>query len=158
MSSILEVIDDIQEKENVDTNTEVTKEEVATETTKDIFDIIEEVSTEAVQIERKGNKVPSLANLEVVMDETMEELAKHIAAYAKTLEGSDYYEYIRNIDIIDSDPVKWLSENVDFKEFEILDGVPLVLGECVWDPDHGVAVNLKTFEVALLYQICIKWN
>ena len=148
MSSILEVIDDIQEKENVDTNIENTKEEVATETTKDIFDIIEEVSTEAVQIERKGNKVPSLANLEVVMDETMEELAKHIAAYAKTLEGSDYYEYIRNIDIIDSDPVKWLSENVDFKEFEILDGIPLVLGECVWDPDHGVAVNLKTFEVA----------
>ena len=38
MSSILEVIDDIQEKENVDTNTENTKEEVATETAKDIFD------------------------------------------------------------------------------------------------------------------------
>lgn len=48
MSSILEVIDDIQEKENVDTNTEVTKEKVATETAKDIFDIIEEVSTESV--------------------------------------------------------------------------------------------------------------
>lgn len=51
MSSILEVIDDIQEKENVDTNTENTKEEVATETAKDIFDIIEEVSTENIATE-----------------------------------------------------------------------------------------------------------
>lgn len=108
----------------------------------------EEVATEAVQIERKGSKAPSLITLRVSMDETMETLAKHIAAYAKGLKGSDYYEYIKEVNIIDSDPVKWLSENVDFKEFEILDGVPLVLGECVWDPDHGVAVNLKTFEVA----------
>ena len=108
----------------------------------------EEVATEAVQIERKGSKAPALINLSVAMDGTMEVLAKYIAAYVKTLKGSDYYEHVRNIDIIDSEPVKWLSENVDFKEFEILDGVPLVLGECVWDPDHGVAVNLKTFEVA----------
>ena len=82
----------------------------------------EEVATEAVQIERKGSKAPSLINLSVAMDETMEVLAKHIAAYVKTLKGSDYYEHVRNIDIIDS--------------------------ERVWDPDHGVAVNLKTFEVA----------
>ena len=107
----------------------------------------EEVATEAVQIERKGSKVPALITLRVSMDETMETLAKHIAAYAKGLKGSDYYEYIREINIIDSDPVKWLSENVDFKKFEILHGVPLILGECVWDPDHGIAVDLKSFKV-----------
>lgn len=149
---IFGVIDEAEKEKAEETvkEQESSKEEPAVESIVDFNELKqnqEEISTERVHIQRKGNKVPALAKFETVMDETIETLAKHIAKYAKGLKGSDYYNYIRNMDIIDSNPVKWLSENVDFKEFEILDGVPLVLGECVWDPDHGVAVDLKTFKV-----------
>ena len=87
MSSILEVIDDIQEKENVDTNTENTKEEVATETAKDIFDIIEEVATENIATEAVINY--GFLNID---ESVIPVLANACAKYINSLKGNDEYE------------------------------------------------------------------
>lgn len=146
MSSILEVKDDIQEKGNVDTNTENTKEEVATETAKDIFDIIEEVSTESIATEAVINY--GFLNID---ESVIPVLADACAKYINGLKGNDEYEkFQKGKELLESgETVKWFEMNISLKElvYSDRDKSMVIFCDAKWDPEHGVGISLKNFSV-----------